>query len=150
LNVAHCQDKKQSRALYVLQEENMNFQIKLFTWPNRGNHVIIIARGPIDISGFKQMFRKIEEMTRALPDCKVLIDLVDTSFELGPADADVFASLVTPESVPPTVKIAMVGTPEVEQYEKLWTLVDGLSNQGLKVAAFYDSKIAINWLADDT
>jgi hypothetical protein len=141
--------QKAVASLIALQEENMELQIKLFTWPNGGNHVIIIARGPINIEGFKQLFGKIEEMTRAVPDCKVLVDLVDTSFKLGPADADVFASLVTPESVPPTVKIAMVGTREVE-HDQLWTLVAGLSKRGLKVAAFYDSKVAVNWLADDT
>jgi hypothetical protein len=137
-------------ASLILREENMNFQIKLFTWPKRGNHVIIIARGPMDAQGFKEMFRKIEEMTQALPDCKVLIDLVDTILKLGPGNADAFASGVASESVPPTVKIAMVGTHEVEQYDQLWTLVAGLSKGGLKVAAFYDSKVAISWLADDT
>jgi hypothetical protein len=128
----------------------MNFQIKLFTWPNQGNHVIIIARGPIDVEGFKEMFRKIEEMTQTLPDCKVLIDLVDTTFKLGPADAETFTGGVNPELVPPTVRIAMVGMAEVEQYDLLWTVVAGLSKRGLKVAAFYDSKVAVNWLADNT
>ncbi len=29
----------------------MDFQIKLFSWPDRGNHLIMITRGVLDING---------------------------------------------------------------------------------------------------
>jgi len=54
----------------------MNYQVKLFHWPERGDHVILIACGFVDIDGFKQMFSRVGEITVSLSDCKVLIDLV--------------------------------------------------------------------------
>ena len=35
----------------------MNYQVKLFHWPERGDHVILIARGFVGIDGFKRTFR---------------------------------------------------------------------------------------------
>ncbi len=44
----------------------------------------MIVRGFVDIEGFKQMFRKVGEMTASLSDCKVLIDLVDATYDSAP------------------------------------------------------------------
>jgi hypothetical protein len=127
----------------------MDLQIKLFRWPDRGNHVIIIARGSINALGFEQMFSKIAEMIRTLPDCKVLIDLLDAILTLELADVDALARALGPELMSPTSKMALVAAQDIEQYDRLCALAAGLFKRGLKVAAFYDSKVAIDWLADN-
>jgi hypothetical protein len=78
----------------------MDFQTKLFRWPDRGNYVIIIARGQTDIGGFQQMFQKLAEIHEALVDWRVLIDLFDARFRLEPAGVDTFArDLGQPDSL---------------------------------------------------
>ena len=64
----------------------MDLQIKLFRGLHRGDHVIIITRGSIDIEGFKQIFRNVADTTQTLLDCKVLIDLQDSTYSLELAD----------------------------------------------------------------
>ena len=39
----------------------MDLQIKLFSGLDRGNHVITITRGSIDIEGFREIFRNVAE-----------------------------------------------------------------------------------------
>ncbi|HXV78565.1 MAG TPA: hypothetical protein VEG60_01670 [Candidatus Binatia bacterium] len=64
----------------------MDLQIKLFSGFARGNHVIVITRGSVDIEGFKEIFRHVVNTTRSLLDCKVLIDLQDATYKLDPGD----------------------------------------------------------------
>jgi hypothetical protein len=127
----------------------MNYQVKLFHWPERGDHVIMIARGFVEIEGFKQIFRKVGEMTASLSDCKVLIDLVDASYGLDPADMKALVSAIIPEIWPVDSKIALVSTPQLQQHNQLLLLAASLSNRGCKVAAFYDSKSAVTWLTEN-
>jgi hypothetical protein len=127
----------------------MNYQVKLFHWPERGDHVIMIARGFVEIEGFKQIFRKVGEMTASLSDCKVLIDLVDASYGLDPAGIKAFVSDILPELWPVNTKIALVSTPQLQQHNQLLLLAASLSNRGCKVAAFYDSKSAVSWLTEN-
>lgn len=127
----------------------MNYQAKLFHWPERGDHVIMIARGFVEIEGFKQIFRKVGEMTASLSDCKVLIDLVDASYGLDPADMQVLVSAIIPEIWPVDSKIALVSTPQLQQHNQLLLLAASLSHRGCKVAAFYDSKSAVTWLTEN-
>jgi hypothetical protein len=37
---------------------------------------------------------------------------------------------------------------EIDQYDQLLALTNGLAMRGLKIAIFYDSKLAVTWLAD--
>ena len=127
----------------------MNYQVKLFHWPERGDHVILIACGFVDIDGFKQMFRKVGEITASLSDCKVLIDLVDATYDLDPMDINTFVSAITPDLLPINPKIALVSTPQAQQHNPLLLLAASLSNRGCKVAAFYDSKSAVTWLIEN-
>jgi len=127
----------------------MNYQIKLFHWPERGDHVIMIVRGFVEIEGFKQMFGKVGEMTASLWDCKVLIDLVDATYALDPADIKALVSDIVPEIWPVNSKIALVSTPQLQQHNQLLLLAASLSNRGCKVAAFYDSKSAVTWLTEN-
>ena len=127
----------------------MNYQVKLYHWPERGDHVIMIACGFVDLEGFKQMFRKVGEVTAALSDCKVLIDLVDATYDLDPMDIKAFVSAITPDLLPINPKIALVSTPQMKQRIPLTLLAASLSNRGCKVAAFYDSKSAVTWLIEN-
>jgi hypothetical protein len=136
---------KITRSLISSAEENMNFQIKLFNFPDAGNHVIVIARGLLDTNGCNQIFHKIAEMTQLLLDCKVMIDLQDATCTLEPADIQRVVNGFTPDLWPHSVRVAMVCGPEVSQ---LTALSAGLSNQGFKVAVFNDSKTAVTWLAE--
>ena len=124
----------------------MNYQIKLFHWPERGDHVIMIVRGFVEIEGFKQMFCKIREMTASLSDCKVLIDLLDATYGLDPAGIKTFVTETTSDVWPVKSKIALVSTPQTQQHNQLLLLAASLSNRGYKIAAFYDSKSAVSWL----
>ena len=127
----------------------MNYQVKLFHWPERGDHVILIVRGFVDIiDGFKQMFSKVGKITASLSDSKVLIDLVDATYDLDPMDIKAFVSAITPDLLPINPKIALVSTPQMKQRIPLTLLAASLSNRGCKVAAFYDSKSAVTWLIE--
>jgi hypothetical protein len=126
----------------------MDFQIKLFSWPDRGNHLIMITRGIIDIKGFEQIFREVVTATQPLLDCKVVVDLQDTTCNLESAEVQAFVDGMAPELWPATKKVAIVAPQEIDQYNQLVTLTSGLSKRGLKIAVFYDSKLAVTWLAD--
>jgi hypothetical protein len=123
-------------------EEVMDFQIKLFSWPDRGNHLIMITRGVIDIKGFEQIFREVVTATQPLHDCKVVVDLQDTTCNLESTDIQAFVDGAQPDLV------AIVAPQEIDQYDHLFALTSGLAKRGLKIAVFYDSKPAVTWLAD--
>jgi hypothetical protein len=110
----------------------------------------MIARGLVNIEGCNEIFRKIGEMTLPLPRCKVLIDLADSKCGLQRAEIEAFVNGVEPNRWPHNNKIALVGPFDKEQYGQLQMLADCLSKRGLQMAAFYDSKVAIDWLADKT
>lgn len=126
----------------------MDFQLKLFSWPDRGNHLIMIARGVMDIKGFEQIFREVLTATQPLDDCKVVIDLQDTACNLESADIQAFVEGVQLDLWPSNNKIAIVSPHEPEQHDQLYTLTSGLAKRGLKIAVFDDSKLAVTWLAD--
>ena len=127
----------------------MNYQIKLYHWPERGDHVIMIVRGFVEIAGFKRIFRKVVELTDTHRDCKVLVDLVDATYALNPADIKALVSDLTPAICPVNRKIALVSTPKLQQHNQLLVLAASLANRGGKVAAFDDSKSAVTWLAEN-
>ena len=126
----------------------MDFQIKLFSWPDRGNHLIMITRGILDVGGLEQVFREMATVTQSLLDCKVVIDLQDAVCNLGTIDIQAFANGRKPAAWSGKQKVAMLSPREVEQYDQLVLLTSGLSKQGFKIAVFYDSKAAVSWLAD--
>jgi hypothetical protein len=126
----------------------MDFQIKLFSWPDRGNHLIIITRGVLDIKGFDQIFQEVVTATEPLGDCKVVVDLQDTTPNLAGVDVQAFVDGFQPHSFPATNKVAIVAPREMDQYDQLFLLTAGLAKRGVKIAIFYDSKTAVSWLAD--
>ena len=126
----------------------MDFQIKLFSWPDRGNHLIMITRGVLDIKGFDQIFQEVVTATESLRDCKVVVDLQDAMCNLENADIRAFVDGVQLDLWPSTNRVAIVAPREIDQYDQLSMLTSGLSKRGLKIAVFYDSKPAVTWLAD--
>ena len=127
----------------------MNYQIKVFHWPERGSHVILIARGFIDTEGFRQIFQKIKGMTEMFADCKVLIDLVDTQPALDPTGIKALVSEFRSDDWPSASRIAMVSPSQRQQHNQVLMLAASLSNRGYKSAAFYDSKSAVTWLTEN-
>ncbi len=125
----------------------MDFQMKIVRVLQRGNHVIAITRGPVDIDGFKYLFDKVIEETRPLLDCKVLIDFQDSEFKLLLSDAAEFVDSIDLHSWPHNNKVALVSSPEIEQHRQLAMLGDGLTKRTVKIAVFYDTKEAISWLS---
>ena len=125
----------------------MNLQIKLFSGLDRGNHVIIITRGPVDIEGFREIFRNVVNATRSLVDCKVLIDLQEASCQLEPGDIRAFAENLRPEHWPPTNRVALVSESDPHDYRQLCVLSTFLSNREIKNAVFQDTRAAVGWLA---
>jgi len=125
----------------------MDLQIKLFRWLSKGHHIIALTRGPIDIMGVVQLFAEVAEITQPLEDCKILIDLRDSSYKLDPADIQAFTSELRPNVWPEGSKIALLSAPSKEQYDQLMMLSSCLSDRGFRVAVFYDANSSASWLA---
>jgi hypothetical protein len=115
---------------------------------DRGNHVIIITRGPVDIDGFREIFRNVVNATRSLLYCKVLIDFQEASCQLEPGDIHAFAENLRPEYWPPTNKVALVSESDPHDYRQLCVLSAFLPNREIKNAVFEGTRAAVNWLAD--
>ena len=126
----------------------MDLQMKLFSGLDKGNYVIIITRGSIDIEGFREIFRNVVNTTRSLVDCKVLIDLQEATYRLEPADILAFAENLRPEFWPPTNKVALVSVSDQQEHRQLCVLSTFLSNRVIKNAVFKDTKTALSWLVE--
>jgi hypothetical protein len=126
----------------------MDLQIKLFSGLDRGNHVIVITRGLVDIEGLRQIFRNIVDTTRSLLDCRVLVDLQDATYSLEPVDIHDFAVNLRPEFWPSTNRVALVSVPEPQDYSRLCLLSTFLSNRRIQNAVFKDTKSALSWLVE--
>ena len=126
----------------------MDLQMKLFSGLDKGNYVIIITRGSIDIEGFREIFRNVVNTTRSLVDCKVLIDLQEATYRLEPADILAFAENLGPEFWPPTNKVALVSVSDQQEHRQLCVLSTFLSNRVIKNAVFKDTKTALSWLVE--
>jgi hypothetical protein len=126
----------------------MDFQVKVFSWPDRGNHVIMIIRGVMDVGGFDEIAQEVARATESLQHCKVLIDLQDTACSFETKELQTFVNGLKADLWPFSNKVAIVSPREIEQYEQLLMLTSGLSKRGFNSAVFYDSGAAINWLAN--
>jgi hypothetical protein len=123
----------------------MDLQIKVFRWPNQANHVIMLARGTIDIEGFKQIFCKVAEIGGPLLDCKILIDLLDAKCAIEARDIDRFFNETHSDRLSNGGKVALVAA---RANNHLATISASLSKQGFKAAVFEDSDVAADWLVD--
>jgi len=108
----------------------------------------MITRGVIDIKGFEQIFREVVTATQPLRDCKIVIDLQDTTCNLESADIQAFVDGAQPDLWSSTNKVAIVAPREIDQYDRLFALSSDLAKRGLRIAVFYESKPAVTWLAE--
>lgn len=128
----------------------MDFQLRLFSWPEPGPHVIAMAKGIIDGDGLRQIFLKVAEMTQPLPHGKVLIDLVDAALALESAGIDEFVNGAGPDLWADNSRIAIVFPRDIERYDQLLKLSAALSNRGINAAAFSSLKFAVDWLVSNS
>jgi len=125
----------------------MDFQVKLFNWQDEGNHLIVLARGVMETEAFRSLFDEIEAATRYLSECKVLVDLSDSTYQIESAEIQGLVSRLRLDRWPCNNKIAFVSTSENVDYHRLFFLRTELAAHGLRVGVFRNSKIAIDWLA---
>jgi hypothetical protein len=125
----------------------MDFQIKLFSWPDKGDHLIMITRGVLDRAALEQIFEEVATVTQPLQDCKVIIALQDTACDLKTADIENFANGFK-RGWRATNTIAVVSPHDSDQHDQLLVLTRHLTQLNLKIALFTDSKSAVNWLTE--
>src|SRR5262249_31488367 len=104
--------------------------------------------GSVVIDGFREIFRNVVNKTRSLLDCRVLIDLQDTTYNMEPGDIRDFADNWRPEDCPPFSRVALDSESDQQDYSQLCVLSSFLSNLAIKHAVFKDTRTAVNWLAE--
>lgn len=125
----------------------MNYQIKVLRGLDRGDYIIVVAHGAVDITGFEQILDELIHATEPLLDCKILVDFEDSVFRLLPSDVTEFLARFEPKRWPHNNKIAFICSPKREQYRDLGMLGDGLLKMKLEVRVFYEMREGIDWLS---
>ena len=125
----------------------MNFQVKLFSWADTGNHLIIIARGVLNKGAFGQLFHEILAATQPLGECKVLVDLTEADCTLEVVEIEALIEQLPCHAWPQGNKLALVSGAERNDHYQLYLVRAALTARGVVAAAFRDSKVAIDWLA---
>jgi hypothetical protein len=125
----------------------MDFQVKLYNWQDQGNHLIILTRGAMDSGAFRLLFDEIEAKTQHLSECKVLVDLSDSTYLIDGAEIQRLVARLPLRDWPRDNKIAFVSAPEISDYHRLFFLRTEVAIFGLVVGVFRNAKVAIDWLA---
>jgi hypothetical protein len=125
----------------------MDFQIKLFCWQDQGNHLIIIARGIMDISAYRSLLAEIAARTGPLDECKVLVDLSDSVSKLEASKFDALVGEFANDSWPAGNRVAFVSGKSPEEYHQAYLIRIAMCARGIKAGVFRDAKVAIDWLA---
>ena len=128
----------------------MNFQLKLFPWPDPGPHVIALGKGTMDRGSITQVFRDVAEMTATLAQGKILIDLVDAVCRLESRDINELINEAEWDRWSANFRIAIVTARDAEQSDCLINFCTLLSNRGIEIAIFRSLKRAADWLAGDS
>jgi hypothetical protein len=126
----------------------MDFQIKLFSLPDKGDYLIVITRGLLDKAALEQIFKEVATVTRPLRDCKVIIDLQDAACDFKLDDIQTLTNGLKLERWPATNKVAIVSPRDSERRAQLRMLVRDLASLNLKIALFTDSKSGVTWLTE--
>ncbi|HEY7220245.1 MAG TPA: hypothetical protein VH985_17810 [Candidatus Binatia bacterium] len=125
----------------------MDFQVKLFNWQDQGNHLIILARGVMENPAFRDLFDKIQTATQDLRECKILVDLSDSTYQITGAEIAALVASLPLDRWPPGNKVAFVSASEISDYHRLLYLRTELVARGLLIEVFRNAKVAIDWLA---
>jgi hypothetical protein len=137
----------QSLTLFEEGDHRMEFQAKLFTWQDTGNHLIILARGAMNGPGFSQLFSKIHAETEGLNECKVLVDLSDSTCGIDGEKIEKLVAGLSLSGWPTGNKLAFVSASEIANYHRLYFLRTALVGRGVVVEVFRTTKVALDWLA---
>jgi hypothetical protein len=125
----------------------MEFQAKLLRWPDSGNHLIVFARGAKNGPAFARLFDEICVKTKILSECKVLVDLSDSTCEIDGWQIETLVAGLPLDSWPKGNRLAFVAAPQTSSYHRLYLLRSALAARGLVVEVFGDYTAAIDWLA---
>lgn len=125
----------------------MNYQIKVLRGLDQGNFAIVITRGHVDLAAFEYILDRVSEATQPLLDCKILIDFQDALFRFLPVEVANFLNGFEFARWPHSNRIALVSSPDMQQYRQLGGLRDSLVEMKLEVGVFYDTRDAIDWLS---
>jgi hypothetical protein len=143
--VAERQESGQSSFIRNLA---MDLDVKLLQTPEGRNHLIVITRGQIDAEGLELILRQVAETIQELFNCKVLIDFENANLRLDPSDIDVLVNRLGPDLRLGNIKIALVSSPEIDEFEQLRVLCISLCREDLRAAVFDNPDEAISWLVD--
>jgi hypothetical protein len=130
------------------RREAMQIQTKVFSWPDHEDHVFLLARGLLNASGLEQIFNEVAVTAGQYFHCKVLIDLIDTDCLLEAGVIDTLFHEARPELTPKKCVIALVAPPEDDSYSQLSAVSTSLVDRGFRIAAFRNTKSAVEWLAN--
>lgn len=125
----------------------MEFQAKLFHWQDTGNHMIVLARGAMDGRAFARLFGEILVQTQNLSECKVLVDLSDSTCEIDGEQIETLVARLPLDTWPAGNRLAFVSTLETSSYHRLYFLRTALAGRGVAAGVFRSSTVAIDWLA---
>jgi hypothetical protein len=124
----------------------MDFQLNLFSWPDPGPHVIALAKGALNAEGVRRVFREVAQMTEAIPNSKVLIDVVRAEYSVDSDDIDNLVKTVESDPRLANAMIAIVSPCDTDDYGR-WLKFSALLSCGrVNVAAFNSLKLAVDWL----
>jgi hypothetical protein len=130
-----------------LDGHGMNLEIKLLRWPEAGNYVIAFCRGPLQWKGFRNIFRSVDRFTQALSNCRVMIDMRDSTYVLEFTEISVLIDHIVADVSSRHNQLALVSAPGAEYFRELVVLSNCLANYDFKIAVFIDMDRAASWLA---
>ena len=136
------------QTVWIANKRFMDFKVKTLLGLDQGNHVIVIASGYVNMKGFTYIFSQVINESSPLLDCKVIVDLQGSTINFLLSDVTTFLESIDLEAWPRNNKLALVSSPETEQYQQLVMLGDGLKKRLLNVSVFYDTKEGLTWLSD--
>jgi hypothetical protein len=107
-----------------------------------------IARGILNAGGLEQILSKVTAVTVSRDNCKVLVDLIDATCKIAPAEIDSLIAELRPDLYPSQSKIALVSPIDENHDAPLSYMSTCLTKHRFRIAVFRDSKTAADWLAD--
>jgi hypothetical protein len=130
-----------------LDGHDMNLEIKLLRWPETGNYVLAFCRGSLEREGFKEIFRRVDQFTHRLSDCRIVIDMRDSNYILESTDIPIVVEHIVENFSSRDSSLALVSAPGVEYFRQLVVLSSCLSKCDFNIAVFTDIDPAASWLA---
>jgi hypothetical protein len=101
----------------------------------------------MDSAACKLLFEEIEAATGHLSECKLLVDLSESTCKIECAEIQGLVARLSLDRWPQKKRIALVSSAEISDYHRLYYLRTELAAHRLPVAVFRDSEIAVDWLA---